>query len=330
MSGLGALGLLFLGLVATAAAQELRFFRIGTGSVSGTYFPIGGLIADIISHPPGARPCEEGGGCGVPGLIAIAQTSQGSIDNIEAIERGDSESGFAQSDVTFGAFTGTGVFAGRAPATRIRALANLYPESVHLVVRTESGIAAVRDLAGKRVSLDRGGSGTRVDALLILDAFGLEEADLVPLEAGPADAVDLMEAGELDAFFLVAGYPAAAVAELTQRGTARLLPLVGEEVTGLIQTYPFFSYDLIPFGTYRDLPAIETISVGAQWLVSSELEEEFVYRLTRALWRPEARELLDLGHAKGREITLETALDGVAIPLHPGAERYYREVGLLQ
>jgi TRAP transporter TAXI family solute receptor len=297
--------------------------------VSGTYFPIGGLIANIISNPPGARPCEEGGSCGVPGLVAIAQTSQGSVDNIEAIERGDIESGFAQSDVTYGAYTGTGVFAGREPAKRIRVLTNLYPESVHLVVRAGSGIESVGDLRGRRVSIDRSGSGTRVDALLILEAFGVREEGLEPLDVSPADAVDMMEAGGLDAFFLVAGYPAAAVSELAQRKTARLLPLVGPEVTALIKRYPFFAYDLIPFATYEGLPATETISVGAQWLVSAELEEEFVYRLTEALWRPEARQLLDQGHSKGREITLETALDGVAIPLHPGAERYYREVGLL-
>jgi TRAP transporter TAXI family solute receptor len=320
---LGALCLL-LGL---AQAQELRFFRIGTGSISGTYYPIGGLIADIISSPVGT-PCAEPGSCGVPGLIGVAQTSAGSVANIEAMEKGELESGFAQSDVAYGAHTGTGVYAGKPPATRIRALANLYPESIHLVVRADAPIEKVQDLKGKRVSLDSEGSGSRVDAILVLRAFGIGIDDLDALDAGPSEAVDLMQAGKLDAFFLVAGYPAAAIAELARDREVRLLPLVGPEITALVQEFPFFSYDMIPFGTYENLPATETLAVGAQWLVRADLPDDLVYDITKALWRPQAREMLDLGHPKGRDIKLEAALDGVAIPLHPGAERYYHEVGL--
>jgi hypothetical protein len=321
-------GLAFWALVARAA-EEARFFRIGTGSVSGTYYPIGSLVADIISNPPGSRPCERGGDCGVPGLVAVAQSSDGSIANIEAIQRGDYESGFAQSDVAYGAYYGTGVFAGRAPARLIRAIANLYPEAIHIVVLADGPIQGVRDLAGKRVSLDREGSGTRVDARLILEAFGLSEAIMEVSDVRPSEAIDLMLADRLDAFFIVAGAPTAGVAELAERRGIRLLPLAGPEVAELIRRYPFFSYDLIPFGAYPGVPSVETISVGAQWLVTSLLEDDLVYDILRAFWRPEARQILDLGHPKGREITLENALDGIAIPVHPGAERYYREVGLM-
>jgi TRAP transporter TAXI family solute receptor len=315
--------------LAARAAEEARFFRIGTGSVSGTYYPIGGLIADIISNPPGSRPCERGGDCGVPGLVAVAQSTEGSVANIEAIQRGDFESGLAQSDVAYGAYYGTGVFAGRPPARLIRAVANLYPEAIHVVVMAEGPIQSVRDLAGRRVSLDREGSGTRVDAQLILDTFGLSEAVMEVADVGPSEAIDLMLDDRLDAFFIVAGAPTASVAELAERRGIRLLPLAGPEIAELIRRYPFFSYDLIPFGAYPGVPSVETISVGAQWLVVSLLEEEFVYDLLRAFWRPEARQILDLGHPKGREITLENALDGVAIPLHAGAARFYREAGLM-
>jgi hypothetical protein len=318
-----------LPLVGTARADETRFFRIGTGSVSGTYYPIGSLVADIISNPPGSRPCERGGDCGVPGLVAVAQSTEGSIANIEAIQRGDFESGFAQSDVAYGAYYGSGVFAGRPPARLIRAIANLYPEAIHLVVVADGPIRSVRDLAGKRVSLDREGSGTRVDARLILAAYGLGEQVLEVENVSPSEAIDLMLGGLLDAFFIVAGAPTAGVAELAELRAIRLIPLAGPEVAELIRRFPFFSYDLIPFGAYQDVPSVETISVGAQWLVVSLLEDDFVYDLLRAFWRPEARQILDVGHPKGREITLENALDGIAIPLHPGAERYYREVGLM-
>jgi TRAP transporter TAXI family solute receptor len=311
-----------------AGAQETRFFRIGTGSVSGTYYPVGALVADIISSPPGSRPCDRGGNCGVPGLVAVAQSSQGSLDNIDAMLRGDNESGFAQSDIAYRAYQGEGPFAGR-PVQVLRALANLYPEALHLVTHPAAGISTVRDLTGKRVSLDRPLSGTRADAQLVLRAFGVAESGLIVEDVGPAEAIDLMKAGELDAFFLVAGPPTAGIAELAEDLGAGLVPIHGPEVSALIRDYPFFAYDLIPLGTYQGIPAVETISVGAQWLATADLETELGYAIMRSFWRPDAREILDGGHPKGRDITLENALDGIAIPLHPGAERFYREAGLM-
>ena len=123
---------LWIGAVG-ALAQEMQFFRIGTGGIAGTYYPIGGLIADIISNPPGARPCSKGGSCGVPGLVAIAQSSNGSVANVDAIASGALESGFAQSDIATWAHTGTGIYAGEEQVEELRAIASLYPESIHLV-----------------------------------------------------------------------------------------------------------------------------------------------------------------------------------------------------
>ena len=184
--------------------------RIGTGSVTGTYYPVGALIAGLLSRPPGARPCDEAGGCGVPDLILVVEASKGSVANVEAIRAGRIETGFAQSDVAYGAYSGTGVFAGRAPmAEPARPGQPLSRERPSGGDRRSPGISGVADLRGRRVSLDVEGSGTLVDALLILEAFGLAPADLA---AGPRPAgrsIDLMAAGELDALFLVAGYPAA-------------------------------------------------------------------------------------------------------------------------
>src|SRR5688500_14058683 len=112
-----------------ATAQEIKFFRIGTGGTAGTYFPIGGLLANAISNPPGSRACEEGGSCGVPGLVATAVASNGSVANINAIGAGTLESGFSQSDVAYWAHTGTGVFETQGAVEKVRAIANLYPES---------------------------------------------------------------------------------------------------------------------------------------------------------------------------------------------------------
>lgn len=134
-----------------ATAQEPQFFRIGTGGTSGTYYPIGGLIANAISSPPGSRPCEEGGSCGVPGLIASALSANGSVANVNAIAGGTLESGFAQSDVASWAQTGTGIWEDREAVESLRAIASLYPETIHLVAAADSGIESVADLVGKRV-----------------------------------------------------------------------------------------------------------------------------------------------------------------------------------
>jgi TRAP transporter TAXI family solute receptor len=325
----GALGLC-AGAGLPAAAQEMTFFRIGTGGVSGTYYPIGGLIADIISNPPGARPCDRGGSCGVPGLVGIAQSSNGSVANVDAIHSGMLESGFVQSDVAHWAYTGTGIYGGSPPVDNLRAIANLYPESIHLVARKGAGISSVADLAGKRVSLDEPGSGTLVDARIILEAFGLSEDDLQAEYTKPSVGVDMMGDDALDAFLIVAGYPTGSVAEMCATLGCELVPIDGPQVDALLQEYPFFARDVIPAGTYPGVPETPTLSVGAQWVVGAEVDEELVYGITKALWHDNARILLDDGHAKGRVIRLETALDGVGIPLHPGAERYYREVGLVQ
>jgi uncharacterized protein len=313
-----------------APAQEMRFFRIGTGGVAGTYYPIGGLIADIISHPPGARPCDRGGSCGVPGLVAIAQSSNGSVANVDAIASGGLESGFAQSDIAYWAYTGTGIYEGQGKVENLRAIANLYPESIHIVAGMGSGIESVRDLKGKRVSLDEPGSGTLVDARIILEAFGVAEDDMTAHYVKPSRASAMMDEGQLDAFAIVAGYPTGSVLERCATSGCELVAIQGAEVDALLERYPFFAKDIIPAHTYPGVGETATLSVGAQWLVGAEVDEDLVYGITKALWHENARKLLDDGHSKGRAITLATALDGIAVPLHPGAERYYREVGLVQ
>jgi TRAP transporter TAXI family solute receptor len=312
-----------------ARGGETRFLRIGTGNVNGTYYRIGGLIADIVGSPPGSRPCERGGSCGVPGLIVVAQSSTGSVSNVLAIEGGEAESGFVQGDVAHFALTGTGAFAGQPAARRLRTLANLYPESVHLVVRLGANVAGVPDLRGKRVSLDAEGSGTLVDARLVLEAFGVREAEIAATYTPLGPSIDLMREGRLDAFFLVAGWPAPAVSEVARDLGVGLVPLVGPAVDALLARHGFFARDTIPADAYPGVPPTPTIAVGAQWLVADGLDDELVHGLAAALWHPSARERLDAGHPKGASVRIETALAGVTVPLHPGAERFYRERGLL-
>lgn len=320
------------GLVAsTATAQDMRFFRIGTGGTAGTYYPIGGLIANAISSPPGSRACDQGGSCGVPGLIASALSSNGSVANVNAIAGGTLESGFAQSDVANWAHSGTGIWEGKPAVDNLRAIANLYPESIHLVARADAGIASVADLKGRKVSLDEPGSGTLVDARIILEGYGLSEADVQAEFLKPNQAADRMRDGQMDAFFFVGGFPAGAIAELASQVKITLVPIEGDAAAAIRTKYPFFAADMVPAGTYEGVAAdTATLAVGAQWITSADQPEDLIYEITKALWNDSTRKLLDSGHAKGKAIRPETALAGVGIPLHPGAEKFYREAGLLK
>ena len=314
--------------VGRAFAEQMQFFRIGTGSTGGTYFPIGSLLASVISNPPGSRDCERGGSCGVPGLIAVAQSTEGSVANVAAIAGGTLESGLCQADVAFWAFRGEAVFEGKEPITSLRALANLYPEAIQLVVRADAGIRAVGDLKGKRISVDREGSGTLVDARLVLAAYGLAVEDLDARFLASGAAVELMRKGELDGLFLVAGTPTAAIASLAATTAIQLVPISGDEAIAITQTWPFFSNTTIQSGTYRGVAATRTLSVGAQWLVSATLPDDLIEGVTAALWHPASRRLLDTGHPKGKLIELDTALNGLGVPLHPGALAYYEKRGI--
>jgi TRAP transporter TAXI family solute receptor len=313
-----------------ARAQDITFFRILTGGTVGTYFPIGGLIANAISNPPGSRPCAEGGSCGVPGLVATSVASNGSVANVAAIAAGSAQSGFVQSDIAYWAYTGTGIYNGLPRVDVLRAIANLYPESIQLVVRRGSGIKAVRDLRGRKISLDEPGSGTLVDGRLILAAFGMSEKDLQAQYIPAQRVADSVRDGSIDGFFSVSGWPQSAVADLAATVGIELVPIAGAEVDKLVGQFPFFSVEEIPDGAYKGVAGVTTVSVHALWVTSSKQSEELIYKVTAALWNPATRKLLDSGHAKGREIRLETATTGLGIPLHAGAERFYKEQGLLK
>jgi len=294
------------------AQQDITFFRILTGGTVGTYFPIGGLIANAISNPPGSV------------------ASNGSVANVAAIAAGTAQSGFVQSDIAHWAYNGTGIYTGRPRVEVLRAIANLYPESVQLVVRKGSGIRSVRDLAGKKVSLDEPGSGTLVDARLILQAFGMAEKDLQAQYLPAQRVADSLKDGSIDGFFSVSGYPQSAVADLAATVGIELVPIEGPEVDKLTSEFTFLSTEEIPDNAYKGVSGVRTVSVHALWVTSIKQPEELIYKVTAALWNPSTRKLLDSGHVKGREIRLETATEGLGIPLHPGAEKFYREKGLLK
>ncbi|HSO41287.1 MAG TPA: TAXI family TRAP transporter solute-binding subunit [Rhodospirillales bacterium] len=313
-----------------AQEPQVRVMRIGTGPTGGAYFPIGGVLANLISSPPGSLSCAAGGSCGVPGLIASAITTQGSVDNIAGLTDGSLDMALVQADVANFAYLGKGPFANEPAHAGLRAIASLYAESVHVVTAAASPLAAVGDLRGKRVSLGAERSGTRFTAERILRVgYGLRPQDVKPVHAGLDQSSDMLAEGSIDAFFMVGGYPMASVQHAAEVTGIRLLPIDGKAAAALRKEFPFFTAVTIPAETYRDVPETTTLSVRAHLVVDASLREDLVFAITRALWLPETAQAMSRDLPETLRIRPEDALSGLALPLHPGAERYYREAGLL-
>lgn len=319
------------------AAPE-KILRIGTGGTGGTYFPIGSLIAQVTTDNRALG--GDGDNAGVKGLLTVAQISSGSVSNIEALRRGQLDLALVQADIAYWAYHGVGVYADAQPFEELRVIANLYPESMHLVARLGSGIQSVADLAGKRVSLDEPGSGTVIDAQLILEAHGLRTQDFLPRYMKPHFAARAIIENQLDAFFVFAGYPAKTILELSVAPGATLVPIAGPQVDELLAAHPYFGTGVIPTGTYGRglIPAgtypgvgdTPTITVGAQLVARARLDAGLISAFTEALWSKSGLKTLQSGHAKGKEIRREHALMGVSVPLHEGAKAFYAREGMLR
>ncbi len=298
-----------------AAQAQAKVFRIGTGGAGGTYYRVGGVIGIVIST----------------GNISVsAVVTNGSVANIHAIAGGALESGFSQADINNWAFTATGLYDGKPKVEDLRLIANLYPETVHVVVKKGLNVKSLADLKGRRVSLDAPGSGTLVNAKAILAAYGLTEKDFKPEYLNPKQSADRMKDGAVDAFFSTAGVPQGSVTDLAATSGIELVPIDGADRDKILAQYKFFAADKIPDGAYKDVKGVDTIAVGAQWVTSARQDADLVYAVTKALWSDKTRAMLDAGHAKGKAIVKATALNGVGIPLHPGAEKFYKEAGLLK
>lgn len=314
-------------------AQSPSFFRIGTGGAGGTYFPIGGTIANAVSAPPGSRPCEEGGQCGVPGLIAIAQSTTASVFNAAAVQNGQLEAGLAAADVVHDTYFGVGKFDGK-PHPKLRVIANLYPEDLHLVLPKGHKIDTLADLKGERVGIAQAGSGTQVAVLSMLEGWGVNRDNIDEAELGNTQLAERLADGQLDAYFYAAGWPVAAMVQLASTKGMELHSFSDEDLKKINDLVPAYIPSKIPAGVYEGVDyEIKTPAVSALLIVSSDLDDELVYGLTKALWNKNSRKLLDNGHSKGKQITLESALDGVEVldvPIHPGAVRFYKEQGMLK
>ena len=223
---------------------------------------------------------------------------------------------------------GTALLAKVGAIGSLRAIAALYPEEIHVVVRRDAKVKSLADLKGKRVAMGEPGSGTLAEARLVLDAAGVTECQVKALYPRLSEAARLLEKNDLDAFFMIGGYPVPAITEAASMAPVRLLPLTGTSRDKLTREYSLLAAT-IPGSTYPGVDAeTQTVAVPALFVISAFVTDDLAYAITKALWQDATRRLLDNGHPAGKSIRLEEALKGVSIPLHPGAARYYQERGI--
>ncbi|MDH5286800.1 MAG: TAXI family TRAP transporter solute-binding subunit [Betaproteobacteria bacterium] len=309
-------GIAFAG---SAAAQDRVFFGIATGGTGGTYYPLGGMLAQLISNK-----ATVGG----KKLAATAETSGASVANAQLLARNDIESAFVAADILDAAFNGKGQFEGK-PVKNLRALGALYPEQVQLVTAASANVRSFKDLKGKSVSSGSPGSGQWQLLGDLLEAHGMTRKDIAEDLSSFAQSVDKIKDGNLVASLITAGAPTASVTDLANARELRIVPLSGPEIETLRKKQPYYATVQLPANTYKGQTApVDTLAVMAIWATHEGLSEQTAYEVTKALY--ENLEILGQVHPKGKEISLKTALLSVSIPLHPGAQRYYREKGIIK
>lgn len=325
----GAITLAGVAFATPIAAQNPTFFRIGTGGAGGTYYPIGGLIANAISSPPGSRPCDEGGSCGVPGLVAIAQSTNASVQNNSAVETGGLEAGLTGTSTLYVQYNGLGDFKDNA-TKQLRVIAALFPEEAQIVLPPDSDIDSIDDLKGKRISIGEAGSGLQVTAEEVLGAFGITRANYSPIELNNSQAGERLADGQIDAYFALAGAPTAAIVQVASTSGMKLYNFSKEELDTIVAKFPYYATTTIAPNTYQgQTNPVETFGVNTILVTRADEPEELIYNITKALWNENSRKLFDAGHPKAAMMTLDKALNGVdnlGVPLHPGAKRAYDEL----
>ena len=299
-------------VVFMATSAFAASLSVATGGTAGTYYPIGGAIAAAASKNPNIR--------------ASAETSNAATANANMVATKEIEIAFCQADVTAWAINGELMFEGR-PLKNLRTIAALYPETVHVVVSKQSGITHLLSLKDKRVGVGAPGSGTEGDARAIFKTIGMTYDDMSVQFLNFGEVSSRFKDEQIDAGFVVAGVPAAALMDLATTKDITLINFDKAMMDALIAANPFFQANVIPGGTYRGVDEdITTPAVMAILITHDEMPEEVIYNFTKSMF--ENLGDIHASHAMARNITLENATKGLTAPLHPGAAKYYQEMGI--
>ncbi len=309
------LAVLVLGVPA-AGAIEARLVWMGTGSVAGVYFPVGVSLCRLVNQTRREH-----------GIRCAARVSEGSVGNLAGLRGGSLDLALAQSDSQADAWRGTGDFADSGPDTGLRSVMSLHSEPLTIVARRDSGIASLADLTGKRVSI---GAGQRALMGKLMAELGWTEASFAAIEEVPPGDLDTaLCGGAIDAFVFAVGHPALVMQEVTGLCDTVILPVTGPAVDAVIAADPAYFATVIPGGLYRGTPAdVPTFGVGATLVARADVPEDVIYTVTRAIF-DDFDTLIGLDPALATLDRDEMIHRGLTAPLHPGAERYYREQGWL-
>ncbi len=290
--------------------------NMATGGTSGTYYGFSSVLGNVLNEKLGDT------------LNITVESTGASAANIDLVDTGADQLAIVQNDVMYYAHTATDMYNGKEPITSYSAVMSCYPEYVQIIAN--SSITSIDQLKGKKVSVGDAGSGVEFNARQILAAYGIDiETDIVKNNQSFADSADSLKNGTIDAAFVVAGYPTTAVSELSSTYSFNVLPIDKEHADALMKDYGFYTYGTIPANTYscvkEDVPAV---AVMATIIARNDLSEDAVYALVKGIFDNQAD--ITAGHAKGAELKLETAVSGIDIPFHPGAQKYFTEVGAMK
>lgn len=288
---------------------------MATGGTSGTYYGFSGVVAQVLNEKLGDT------------LNLSVESTGASAANVDLVEMGENDLGIVQNDVMYYAISGTDMYADKAPYENFSAVMSCYPEYVQIIAN--ESITSIDQLKGKKVSVGDAGSGVEFNARQILAAYGIDiDNDITKQNQSFADSADSLKNGTIDAAFVVAGYPTTAVTELASTYSFNVLGVDEEHANALMSDYGFYTYGVIPGNTYKcvaeDVPAL---AVMATIIANNDVSEDVIYSFIQGIF--DNQEELATAHAKGAELSLETAVSGIDIPFHPGATKYFTEKGVM-
>jgi hypothetical protein len=287
---------------------------LATGGTAGTYYPFGGAMGKIWNSK-------------IAGMNVTAQTTGASAENVRLINKKEVELALVQSDTLDFAFNAKEAF--KEPLKGMSTIAVLYPEIIQVVVRADSPVKTFADLKGLKIGVGAPGSGTEANFRQLMDAYGLAKDTVKAQYLSFSESAEQFKDKHIDAFIVTAGIPNAAIMDISTQHNIRILDISGDIANKLIQKYPFLAAAKVPANTYKNQAQdVTTVAVNAVLIAGNELKEDVVYSLTKALFENQAE--LATAHAKGKELSLRNAVQGVSIPFHPGAVKYYKEKGAMK
>ncbi|MDA8011630.1 MAG: TAXI family TRAP transporter solute-binding subunit [Gammaproteobacteria bacterium] len=312
--------LLAAAAIPPASAQQ-KFVSIGTGGVTGVYYPTGGAICRLVNKNRKQH-----------GIRCSVESTGGSVYNINTIRGGELDLGVAQSDWQFHAYNGSGKksFIDAGPFKNLRAVFSVHAEPISIIARADSGIRHIDDLVGKRVNIGNPGSGTEATWNVVWKALGHSKRDLkLAAQMKSAETPAALCDNKIDAFFWLVGNPAALNKEATTTCDAKFVEVSGRAVDKLVKENPFYRYATIPGGMYRGNPKdIKTFGVGATFVTSTAVSEKVVYEIVKAVF-DNFDDFKKLHPAFANLKEKEMISDALSAPLHDGAKKYYKERGWL-